>query len=483
MAKSQIGGGTALIPPGSPLPPPFQPMPPLVRPYWDWLIKSCTGVICLLLLAGSFGHFQNPPVFYEALLRYDFLPWQIAFFIATAIPWFQILLALALLLVRRDHGFLCSLSLFLAYVVLQSVALYRGITTDCGCMGPLYPNPVGWRSLLLPLAGTLCALMGWLATWKKGFTVSVALDLPPSESVQRSAFSLIELLVVLAIIGILIGLVLGAVQKVRERARQLGCQNQLRQWGLAAEGYLTQRGHYPAGCSVETDNGIHPYQSWFTTLLPWVGQEELARQASLAYGQNKNFQSTPHNPVRAAVLSLLICPSNPSAEKPLKDAKWYLPTGPLGPFDFALTSYLGVGGRTNKSGDGILFLDSQIRSGDISDGKSQTLLIGERPPGHTKFFGWWYAGWGMFKTGSGDFWMGVEEVPLGDYRFKSCAQTSQPYKAQWEDNPCATFQFWSNHPGGAYFAFGDGSVRYLGYGADKMLQGLATRGGGELVGE
>ena len=51
MAKSQIGGGTALIPPGSPLPPPFQPMPPLVRPYWDWLIKSCTGVICLLLLA------------------------------------------------------------------------------------------------------------------------------------------------------------------------------------------------------------------------------------------------------------------------------------------------------------------------------------------------------------------------------------------------------------------------------------------------
>jgi len=58
-----------------------------------------------------------------------------------------------------------------------------------------------------------------------------------------------------------------------------------------------------------------------------------------------------------------------------------------------------------------------------------------------------------------------------------------PIKAQWEDNPCATFQFWSNHPGGAYFAFGDGSVRYLGYGADKMLQGLATRGGGELVGE
>lgn len=456
-------------------------MPPLVRPYWDWLIKSCTGVICLLLLAGSFGHFQNPPVFYEALLRYDFLPWQIAFFIATAIPWFQILLALALLLVRRDHGFLCSLSLF-------------------GLCGSPVSSPVSGNHHRLRLYGAPLSQSGWLAFvtssvggnplcpdglvghLEKGFTVSVALDLPPSESVQRSAFSLIELLVVLAIIGILMGLVLGAVQKVRERARQLGCQNQLRQWGLAAEGYLTQRGHYPAGCSVETDNGIHPYQSWFTTLLPWVGQEELARQASLAYGQNKNFQSTPHNPVRAAVLSLLICPSNPSAEKPLKDAKWYLPTGPLGPFDFALTSYLGVGGRTNKSGDGILFLDSQIRSGDISDGKSQTLLIGERPPGHTKFFGWWYAGWGMFKTGSGDFWMGVEEVPLGDYRFKSCAKTSQPYKAQWEDNPCATFQFWSNHPGGAYFAFGDGSVRYLGYGADKMLQGLATRGG-ELVGE
>ncbi len=306
-------------------------------------------------------------------------------------------------------------------------------------------------------------------------------DLGARKYSVRAGFSLIELLLVLAIMGILMGLFLGAIQKVRERVRQLSCQNNLKQLAMAAEGFHTQRGHYPAGCSVQTDNGSHPFQSWITTLLPWLEQDNLARQSVEAFAKDSFFATVPHDAVRSVVLPVLICPSNPAAETPLTQAEWSVEGRKIGPSAFALTSYLGVGGKTYLTKDGILYLDSQIRSGDIADGKSQTILIGERPPGGKKHWGWWYAGWGMSKSGSGDFWLGTEEIPyLGD-TYETCAKVPQPFRPLWESNPCGVFQFWAKHPSGAYFAYSDGSVRMLHYGAEKLLVALSTRAGSELV--
>ncbi len=451
----------------------------------EGLARGSAVIISLILLTSTFGHSQNPPAFYETLLKYDLFSWQVAFFIAWVIPWFQILLALALLCFQNRQGFLFALLLFLGFVTAQSLALFRGVAADCGCLGPLYPSPLGWRSLLIPILGTFCSLLGWFFTGRtlpmSTLANETAIDVQKAHPIQRPAVTLIELLVVLAVIGILFGLVLGAVQKTRERARQLGCQNNLKQLALAAESFQTQHGCYPAGCSVETDNRRYPHQSWITTLLPWIGRDDLARQASEAFGKNSFYYSTPHNLVRATLLPQVICPSNPSAETPLKDAQWYINDQVIGPFDFALTSYLGVGGKNYKSGDGILYIDSQVRSTDIQDGKSNTLLIGERPPGYKKHFGWWYAAWGIQLTGAADFWKGVEEIPLSDSRFDSCAKTPQPYRAQKEDNPCAPFQFWSLHSGGAFFAYADGSVRFLNYGSGNLLTALATRSGSEMV--
>lgn len=481
--------------------PPMIPQPPSQNtPFREGLARAMSFLIALVLLTSSFGHFQNPPAFYETLLKYNLFPWQISFFIAWVTPWFQVLLALALLGFRSKQGFVFAFCLFLGFVTAQSVALLQGVAADCGCMGPLYPSPLGWRSLIIPILGSLCSLIGWFATPRVHKTT---LPIPPEPSepsqtletsnpqrngnplgtqpTHRPAFTLIELLVVLAIIAILIGLLLGAVQKVRERSRHLGCQNNLRQLALAAEAYQTQKGYFPAGSAVELDKRIHPHQSWITTLLPWIGRDDLARQATEAYAQNNFFSSEPHNRVRTTKLSQVICPSNPSAEIPLRDGEWYINEQLVGPFDFALTSYLGVGGKTYNSGDGILYLDSRVRSADILDGKSNTLLIGERPPCANKYFGWWYAGWGIQMTGSGDCWMGVEEIPLEDSRFDSCSKTAQPYKAYTEDDPCATFQYWSLHPGGAWFAYGDGSVRFLHYGSGNLLSSLATRSGSETV--
>lgn len=493
MEETKLASGSPMIP---------QPLPQNT-PLREGLARSMSFLIALVLLTSSFGHFQNPPAFYETLLKYNLFPWQISFFIAWVTPWFQVLLALALLGFRSKQGFVFAFCLFLGFVTAQSVALFRGVSADCGCMGPLYPSPLGWRSLIIPILGSLCSLIGWFVTpWAHQTTLptppqtsdpsqtsgpsnssktQTIVNIANKRNTQRPAFTLIELLVVLAIIAILIGLLLGGVQKVRERSRQLGCQNNLRQLALAAESYQTQRGHFPAGSAVELDKRIHPHQSWITALLPWIGRDDLARQATEAFSQNNFYCSKPHQGIRDALLSQVVCPSNPSAEIPLRDAKWYINDQLVGPCDFALTSYLGVGGKTFSSGDGILFLDSQVRSADILDGKSNTLLIGERPPGYKKYFGWWYAGWGIQLTGSGDYWMGVEEIPLGDKRFDSCSKTAQPYKAYTEDDPCATFQYWSLHPGGAWFAYGDGSVRYLHYGSGKLLSALGTRAGSETV--
>jgi len=137
----------------------------------------------------------------------------------------------------------------------------------------------------------------------------------------------------------------------------------------------------------------------------------------------------------------------------------------------------------DAAGDGVLFQDSQVRLGQVSDVTSQTLFLGERPPSRDFRFGWWYAGFGQDGRGTMDMVLGVREanflpIPPGS------ACTSIPYRfvsASGVDAPCGKFHYWSLHSGGANFAFCDGSVRFLRYEADSILPALATRAGGEVV--
>jgi hypothetical protein len=141
---------------------------------------------------------------------------------------------------------------------------------------------------------------------------------------------------------------------------------------------------------------------------------------------------------------------------------------------------LGVGGINQDTRDGVLFLDSHVRLADIRDGTSHTLMTGERPPSARGNLGWWYAGWGQEKNGSGDSVLGVTELcrlqnapecPLGPYEFG-------PGHIQ---NQCDAFHFWSFHSGGAHFLSADAAVRFLPYSAASVLPALATRAGGEAV--
>src|SRR5262249_19229050 len=126
--------------------------------------------------------------------------------------------------------------------------------------------------------------------------------------------------------------------------------------------------------------------------------------------------------------------------------------------------------------------DSKVRSGEITDGLSNTLMASERPPSTDLRYGYWYAGAGQGVSGSGDMLLGVAEINVLR-RGNSSTCPRGPYAFSPGDlrNQCDMFHFWSLHSGGAHFLFADGSVKFLSYSAAPILPALASRAGGETV--
>ncbi len=291
----------------------------------------------------------------------------------------------------------------------------------------------------------------------------------------RSAFTLIELIVVLAIIAILIGLLLSAVQNVRQAAARLDCQNRLKQLALALHNEHDTRGTLPPGhrSPLHPDRKLHT--GWTLSLLPHLEQVSLFQQSQYAFQISPLPYFSPPHVARETVLTAFICPSDSRTSTTQIDTRTGKPV--------ALLSYLGVSGTQTTAKDGLLYQDSRHRLTDATDGTSNTLLIGERPPSHDFRFGWWYAGVGQNLTGSADLILGVREPNLQPVTSgSSCGPGRWPFvAASGFDDPCGMFHFWSPHSGGANFAFADGSVRFLRYSANDVMPALATRAGGEVV--
>lgn len=299
----------------------------------------------------------------------------------------------------------------------------------------------------------------------------------------RAAFTLLEVLVVIAIIGVLLGLTLSAVQRVRSKAAATQCQNNLRQCGLALHSLHATYGGlppYPIAASPAPQGSSFSYQgiSWHVFTLPHVEQGALWQAAADAYTTSPSPWSGPHRPLLSTAVPVFGCPADARTAAPQDDPSW----GGAG-----YTSFVGITGSWSARRDGCFRGATGVRFADITDGLASTVMVGERPPSATLDAGWWYTTHPS-PRGQVDFELPIESaLDPSDQCSGFIVQTPSGSTVKYFfapgsiQNNCDRYHFWSVHVGGGHFLFADGAVRFMTYAARDVLPALASRAGGEVV--
>jgi prepilin-type N-terminal cleavage/methylation domain-containing protein len=295
---------------------------------------------------------------------------------------------------------------------------------------------------------------------------------------QRRAFTLVELLVVIAIIGVLVALLLPAVQAAREAARRAQCSNNLKQIGIGLHNYHDTYLTFPFGWS---NRG----QAWNACILPFIEQAPLWNTLEWAEANNWDTDGTPNERACETIIKTYRCPS---AAIPQHVDNQGIPKR-------VPACYRGVASSTADSDDpstsavgryleqtdleGIFFGDSRINMKDVTDGTSNTLMVGEcywdkfTQDGNQMDF--WYIGspqadpWPGNATEFSEF-VGSAGVPLNA---RTIASTSGYVKE---------LSFTSFHPAGTLFCYVDGSVKFIPYTVDvPTYRAIGSRNGGETL--
>lgn len=324
-----------------------------------------------------------------------------------------------------------------------------------------------------------------------------------SPTKQRRAFTLIELLVVIAIIAILIALLLPAVQQAREAARRSSCRNNLKQIGLALHNYHDAHRSFPAG-------GFGKFSfSWWVAILPHLEQSAMTNRlvtvdwAGYSGGPNRSM-------LENWAPNILWCPSSPLPKFCVRDNV------------FATSCYIGISGASasatssndptgqnrcvsNNVGyaceNGILVANASVKLRDITDGASNTIMVGEQ------------SDWGVNSSGqdvdirgSGEWgtWLGPgaegrpnRPVPGETYPFSSTPWARNITTIRYPiDNVTEIPSTGGNHrdgvnnsiqsihAGGAFVLRADGGVSFLSSSLDQTtLINLSIRDDGKILGE
>ncbi|TWT39361.1 DUF1559 domain-containing protein [Blastopirellula retiformator] len=320
----------------------------------------------------------------------------------------------------------------------------------------------------------------------------------------RHAFTLVELLVVIAIIGVLIALLLPAVQQAREAARRMSCTNNLKQLGLALHNYHDTHGSFPPG-------GLGYPFVWSpqSLLLPYVDQGNLGDLLHYevppmnAFAGSYDATLVGENDTAAQTrLSLLLCPSD-------RDE---VPGSVYGGISYPMSLGSGVNNISdasddgaNANSDGVIFSLSKTGFRDVTDGTSNTVVFSEHLLGDGN----------DSAPSNNDYRHRVIQLDTNTQTTESaCTPSSAPAwsgqrGAKWVNGHLADalYNHWygpnssspdchngyhnfaitsarSQHPGGVQAARVDGSVRFVGETVDIVIwRALATRGGGEVIGE
>jgi len=307
---------------------------------------------------------------------------------------------------------------------------------------------------------------------------------------RRRAFTLIELMVVIAIIGILISLLLPAVQAAREAARVTQCRNNLKQIGLAIHNYHDINRTFPnadPGGGSDADSSIS-MASTFVDILPYMEQA--------ANYQHYNFALANTDPGNQAVVSqrlpFYLCPTAVLR----REVPYNVAGDPCGDFGEAPGTYaVSVGsqpydqywsyfGRGRPTLNGAIVhsdsVDGITRMRDVTDGLTNTVLIGESA--------WNISGYATSPSCNNNqswgytYWANPYPASTG---FNTSAPFNPSTYILLDPNTFdqTLMRFRSDHPaGGVNFVFCDGSVRFLMQYVDQtILTAIGSRNGAESV--
>lgn len=321
---------------------------------------------------------------------------------------------------------------------------------------------------------------------------------------EERAFTLIELLVVIVIIAVLIGLLLPAVQAAREAGRRIQCRNHLKQIGLALHGYHDVWLSFPS--AYLTSQALRPNRSvtdfeigsgwaWGALILPYLEQRPVYDAANFDFSFGSADSTDPrgflglrvNRTVMQFSVSTFLCPSAEGGEGPL-DLGYDSGTVMGSPGQY-IASAGWMDSVSPITGTGVLYPNSRVAIGEVRDGSSATLLIGERS-----------------RNLADAAWSGVlgisPPLPLctkRDWPVKSCVGAM--FLLMGRTGPSSDILsgsipvgnslnrqsgadgFASLHPGGCQFLLCDGSVRFMKETlAPQVFRALASRAGAEVIG-
>lgn len=332
---------------------------------------------------------------------------------------------------------------------------------------------------------------------------------------DRRGFTLVELLVVIAIIGVLVALLLPAVQQAREAARRMSCGNKLKQLALACHNYHDTYQRFPLNYSHSgLMNSEEKGTSWMTNVLPFIEMGSMYDQIDFNFGLSNDprnvgqWDTAPtigSNPwIATQAVDAFQCPSDGTSDdgkrggranisanlvaginnyKGVTGSNWNWGTWIVTSGVHAATPW-GVNGTNGldglDAGNGIFFRGHntsrpcRTKMAAITDGTSNTYMIGEAIPAFcTHTWWWWYNG--------------------------STATCAIPPNARAQDGNCQTgnriadlicaagdwtnnYSFMSMHPGGLQFAYADGSVSFVSDNIDlNLYRSYGTMSGGEVT--
>ncbi|QDU60328.1 hypothetical protein Pan216_11670 [Planctomycetes bacterium Pan216] len=297
-------------------------------------------------------------------------------------------------------------------------------------------------------------------------------------SPKRSlGFTLVELLVVIAIIGVLVSLLLPAVQQAREAARRSQCTNQMRQLGVALQGYHEAHGTLPPG---QVSNRSHTtsgtcfsvtqqtaYAPWSVLVLPFLDQTALYDRFNFERrftSRKDHVGSAPNSDLFNEHLGIYQCPTYPSGELEVFSSTYYaVMGGALTHADGSLAGTNDEGFVCTASGDtrgfsnnGVLYLNSRVRMSDISDGTSKVFMVSEsrNVQVDTKSPGW-------ASSLSID---GAWPYPIG------LSSAIDPINSATANNVVRSSRgFGSYHQGGCNVVMADGSTHFLSENMDTFV--------------